>query len=134
MNHKRSGSSSSRRVLAILGGCALVLGIVLVVAGVVSAHRSVFWGGVCALLTGLVWLVCARYTRNEPMRPAQRRYLREFFPAMAGYVVLLFVSQALHVQGRGSEPVRLSITGTVPAGQSVAAGNYADDKVIRVVY
>ncbi|CAM5328338.1 hypothetical protein [Rhodanobacter lindaniclasticus] len=95
MNHKRSGSSSSRRVLAILGGCALVLGIVLVVAGVVSAHRSVFWGGVCALLTGLVWLVCARYTRNEPMRPAQRRYLREFFPAMAGYVVLLFVSQAL---------------------------------------
>lgn len=44
------------------------------------------------------------------------------------------VGEALHVQGRGSEPVRLSITGTVPAGQSVAAGNYADDKVIRVVY
>lgn len=44
------------------------------------------------------------------------------------------VGEPLHVQGRGSEPVHLSITGTVPAGQRAAAGNYADDKVIRVVY
>lgn len=95
MNDKRSGSMSNRRMLTILGGFALAVGVVLAGAGAATAHRSVFWGGVCALLTGLVWLVCARYTRNEPMRPVQRRYLREFFPAMAGYVVLLFVSQAL---------------------------------------
>lgn len=95
MNDKRSGAMSSRRVLVILGGFALALGIVLVGAGAGFGHRSVFWGGVCALLTGLVWLICARHSRDEPMRPAQRNYMREFLPAMAAYMVLLFVSQLL---------------------------------------
>jgi hypothetical protein len=86
---------SRRRMLVTLGALALALGMVLVGAGAGFGHRGVLWGGVCALLTGLVWLVCARHTRDEPMRPAQRNYMREFLPAMAAYVVLLFVSQML---------------------------------------
>lgn len=44
------------------------------------------------------------------------------------------VGEPLRVQGRGSEPVSLSITGTVFAGQRVPVGDYVDEKVIRVVY
>ena len=95
MSDRRSGSVSSRRMLVILGAVAVVLGAVLVGAGAGFGHSAVLWGGVCALLTGLVWLVCARHTRDEPMRPAQRNYMREFLPAMAAYVVLLFLSQML---------------------------------------
>lgn len=86
---------SSRRVLVVLGSLAVVLGLVLSGAGAWLAYRSVLWGGVCALATGLFWLVCARFTREEPMRAAQRRYMREFFPAMAGYVLLVFGSVLL---------------------------------------
>ena len=95
MSDRRSESVSSRRMLVILGAVAVVLGAVLVGAGAGFGHSAVLWGGVCALLTGLVWLVCARHTRDEPMRPAQRNYMREFLPAMAAYVVLLFLSQML---------------------------------------
>ena len=95
MSDRRSESVSSRRMLVILGAVAVVLGAVLVGAGAGFGHSAVLWGGVCALLTGLVWLVCARHTRDEPMRPAQRNYTREFLPAMAAYVVLLFLSQML---------------------------------------
>ncbi|MGB3268342.1 MAG: hypothetical protein WBA65_00140 [Rhodanobacter sp.] len=100
MNDKRSGSLSNRRLLLLLGGSALVLGIVLVGAGAGFGHAGVFWGGVCSLLTGAVWLVCARRASEEPMRPAQRGYVREFLPAMAAYMVLLFASQILlrHLQ------------------------------------
>jgi hypothetical protein len=93
--NKRAGALSNRRLLMLLGGFALALGIVLIGAGAGFRHSSVFWGGVCSLLTGLFWLVCARLAREEPMRPAQRSYLREFLPAMAAYVLLLFVSQML---------------------------------------
>lgn len=95
MNDRRAASMSNRRMLTILGAAALALGIALVGAGAGFGHRSVFWGGVCALLTGLVWLVCARQARDEPLLPAQRSYMREFLPAMAAYVVLLLVSQLL---------------------------------------
>ena len=98
----------NRRVLATLGIFATIGGIALTGIGAWAARRELLWGGVCALLTGLVWLVCARYTRNEPMRSEQRRYMREFFPAMAGYVVLLFVSQAL-LRHAGALPLRVLV-------------------------
>jgi hypothetical protein len=95
MNDRHSGALSQRRLLVLLGGFALALGLVLAGAGAGFRHRDVFWGGVCAVLTGLFWLVCARHTREEPMRAAQRGYVREFLPAMAAYMVLLFASQML---------------------------------------
>ena len=95
MNDNSRKLISNRRMLLILGSLAVILGIILLGAGAWSGSRSVRWGGVSALATGVIWLVCARFTHEEPMRAAQRRYLREFFPAMAAYVLLLFVSLAL---------------------------------------
>ena len=95
MNDNSSKSLSNRRFLVILGTLALVLGIILLGLGAWLGHRSVLWGGASALATGALWLVCARFTHEEPMRAAQRRYVREFLPAMAAYVLLLFVSLEL---------------------------------------
>jgi hypothetical protein len=95
MNGPGRKSMSNRRMLVVLGALALILGLVLSGAGAWFGHRGVLWGGVCALGTALLWLVCARYTREEPMRAGQRRYIREFFPAMAAYVLLLFASLML---------------------------------------
>ncbi len=41
---------------------------------------------------------------------------------------------ALDVKGQGREAVRLVVSGAVNAGQRVPLGDYADEKVIRVVY
>ena len=95
MNGNPRRPLSNRRMLVVLGSVAVVVGIILSGAGAWFGSRSTVWGGVIALATGTFWLVCARFTRDEPMRTAQRRYIREFFPAMAAYVLLLFASQAL---------------------------------------
>lgn len=99
---------SNRRLLVIFGTLAIVLGTVLSGAGVTLGNRSVLWGGVASLATGVLWLICARFTGEEPMRAAQRRYTREFFPAMAAYVLMLFASVAIlkHVQ---AVPLRVLI-------------------------
>lgn len=86
---------SNRRMLRVLGGLAAVLGIALSGVGAWFGHRGMLWNGASVLAVGVVWLVCARFTREEPMRTAQRRYIREFFPAMAAYVLLLYVSLSL---------------------------------------
>lgn len=95
MNANPRRPLSNRRMLVVLGSLAVVLGIILSGAGAWFGSRSTVWGGVIALATGVLWLVCARFTREEPMRAEQRRYIREFFPAMAAYVLLLFVSLVL---------------------------------------
>ena len=95
MNDNSSKSMSNRRMLLILGTCAVVLGIILLGLDAWLGYRGMFWGGISALATGALWLVCARFTREEPMRAAQRRYVREFLPAMAAYALLLFVSLEL---------------------------------------
>lgn len=100
MNEIQHKPMSKRRLLDTCGVIALLLGIVLMAAGVWASHRTIIWLGVAALATGAFWLICARFTSDEPVRAAHRRYVREFFPAMAAYVVLLFVSLSLlkHVQ------------------------------------
>ena len=95
MNGNPRKPLSNRRMLFVLGSLAVVLGVILSSAGAWFGSRGLIWGGVSALATGLLWLVCARFTREEPMRAEQRRYIREFFPAMAAYVLVLFVSLAL---------------------------------------
>ncbi|MEO8779261.1 MAG: hypothetical protein ABI389_11405 [Rhodanobacter sp.] len=95
MNKTQHKPMSRRRLLAICGVVALILGVVLCVVGAWSAHRTLIWLGLCALATGVFWLICARLTCDEPLRAAQRRYTREFFPAMAAYVLLLFASQEM---------------------------------------
>lgn len=46
--------------------------------------------GLMMICAGAIWVLCSRFASSEPMRPAQRRYLREFFPAMIAYVVVVF--------------------------------------------
>ena len=41
---------------------------------------------------------------------------------------------SIAVSGQGSQPVRLQLTGSVPGGQNVTLGGYADAAVVRVVY
>jgi F0F1-type ATP synthase assembly protein I len=95
MTELSSRPMSNRRLLVICGTLAVALGLVVIGAGAWSGYRSMLWGGACMLAAGVFWLLCARFTREEPMRSAQRRYVREFFPAMAAYVLLLLASQAL---------------------------------------
>ncbi|WP_424681097.1 spore coat protein U domain-containing protein [Frateuria sp. YIM B11624] len=42
--------------------------------------------------------------------------------------------EAIHVKGMGQTPVHLALSGSVPAGQKVAMGDYEDQVVVRVVY
>ena len=95
MSDNSPKSLSNRRLLLILGIFSVVLGIILLGLAAWLGYRGMLWGGASALATGALWLVCARFTREEPMRAAQRRYVREFLPAMAAYMLLLFVSIAL---------------------------------------
>lgn len=46
--------------------------------------------GLMMVCVGAIWLLFSHFASNEPMRPAQRRYVREFFPAMIAYVVVVF--------------------------------------------
>lgn len=41
---------------------------------------------------------------------------------------------SIALTGQGAQPIRLQLSGSVPAGQNVAPGDYADAAVIRVVY
>jgi hypothetical protein len=81
-----------RRFLTVAGVLALVAAAAL---GAIGAWLQQTWplkAAGLAALTGCVWLACARFARPEPMRKVHRRYLREFLPAMAAYVVVLPLS------------------------------------------
>ncbi len=80
---------SKRRIMQISGQVALGLGVLLGAAGWAFDLRRVLWFGGVAVLTGAAWLVCSRFTSDEPMRPAQRRYLRDFFPAIIAYMLIV---------------------------------------------
>lgn len=80
---------TQRKALTVAGVAAILIG--ACVAGV-GALGALSWmirlGGVLAA-TGVLWMVCARLRKPEPMRTAQRQFMRDFFPAMAGYMILL---------------------------------------------
>ena len=108
MNDNARKPMSNRRVLTICGVIALNTGLVLLGAGAWSGHRPLVWMSLWAFVLGALWLICARFAHNDPMRAEQRRYIREFFPAMAAYVLLLFASLSMlkHVQ---AVPLRVLI-------------------------
>jgi uncharacterized membrane protein HdeD (DUF308 family) len=103
---------TQRRVLVVIGGVALLAGVACLITGALSGYRWLLAAGAVAAMTGLVWLVCARFARPEPMRSVHKRYLREFFPAMLGYLVLVLVYGAL-VPGTDSLAGRLALA-TLP--------------------
>lgn len=42
--------------------------------------------------------------------------------------------EAIHIKGLGPTAIHLAVSGSVPAGQKVPAGDYEDTAVVRVVY
>jgi len=38
------------------------------------------------------------------------------------------------VSGQGAQPIRLQLSGNVPAGQNVMPGDYVDAALVRIVY
>jgi hypothetical protein len=83
---------TQRKVLSIAGVITMLLGAVAAAVGGLSGQTWLLRLGWVFVGTGALWLACAWLRKPERMRPAQMRYVREFFPAMVGYVVLLPVS------------------------------------------
>lgn len=81
----------TRRLFLLRAGLiALISGVVLLLAGWAWPSRAVMMFGVIMGGIGLAWLVCARFASDEPLRAVYIRYMREFFPAMLLYMVLIF--------------------------------------------
>ncbi|GAB3028439.1 hypothetical protein GCM10027285_08420 [Oleiagrimonas citrea] len=100
---RKAEGTSKRRMLRRIGATALALGTVAWIAGEVFTWSSLQRLGVLGLVLGGVWLLFSLYTRDEPLRAPQRRYMREFFPAIVAYVVILFSVWPLlqHVHANG---------------------------------
>jgi hypothetical protein len=92
---KSPSKLTNRRALAMMGGVAVLCALPCLLAGMLTGRRWLVTLGLVVAATGAAWLLCARFAREEVMRPVHVRYLREFFPAMAGYVVLMMVSGTL---------------------------------------
>ena len=86
---------SRKRMLQISSLVAIAIGVLAFAASLVIAYDALLPLAGTSLLLGVVWLVFARFVSDEPMRAAQLRYVREFFPAMVAYMILLFVSMPL---------------------------------------
>lgn len=80
---------SKRRFLQVAGVVAVAVGVPMMGVWPLAHSRSVLTLGVVLTAVGATWLVCSPFTSNEPMRTPQRRYLREFLPAMLAYFVIL---------------------------------------------
>jgi hypothetical protein len=80
-----------RGMLVVAGTWSALGGSALILVGLLAAWRTLTDLGLVAALTGTAWLVCARFTADEPMRAEARRYAREFFPAMLAYVLILLL-------------------------------------------
>ncbi len=81
---------TKKRVLRISGVIALILGLIAAAAGWWLDVSGLSYFGTAALVTGVAWLVSSRFACDEPMRPEARRYMREFFPAIFAYFLILF--------------------------------------------
>src|SRR3546814_8398979 len=71
---------------------ALLLGALAAAVGGFAGYAWLLRLGWVAAATGAVWLICSRLSKPERLRPVQMRFIRELFPAMVGYMVLLPVS------------------------------------------
>lgn len=91
VNGAKRKPMTKRRVLVVSGACGLAAGLACIAIGYLADIHDLVSIGLMAAAVGAVWLVCARFTCDEPLRPEGKRYLREFFPAVLAYVVILFV-------------------------------------------
>lgn len=83
---------TERKVLIVAALGAALLGAAAMAVGSFAGYPWLVRLGWIAMATGAIWVVCAWARKPERLRPVQMRYIREFFPAMGGYLVLLPVS------------------------------------------
>lgn len=95
---KPSRPMTRQRMMLKLGLYSLGLGVLLLLIGWLLPQRTVLQLGLLCAGLGLIWLVCARFTSSDPVRKADTRYLREFFPAMIAYVLVLVLVWPLSKQ------------------------------------
>lgn len=87
----KTSTLTRRQLIARMGWWALGIGIALLVPGwLLSWSVLLAWGELCVLL-GAIWWLCSLFTSREPVRKAQRQYLRHMLPAMVGYVLAITV-------------------------------------------
>jgi hypothetical protein len=91
VNRAKRKPVTKRRVLVVAGICSLAAGLACIAIGRLADVHGLAGIGMVAAATGAIWLSCARFTSDEPLRPEGRRYLREFFPAMLAYVLIMFL-------------------------------------------
>ncbi len=96
------------RFLLVYGGGALAVGVICLLVGWLASVVSLMALGWLASGVGMAWLVGARFASKEPMRTYQQRYMREFFPAIAAYTLIMLLVWPLlkHVH---ATPARLAI-------------------------
>lgn len=96
-----SAPMRSHRLLLGLGGVALLIGLLLIVTGLVGGGRRWSTGGGAVAGCGAIWMLCGawmardRTRREDVVRGVDRRYLREFLPAMIAYVAVMLLAWPL---------------------------------------
>ncbi len=112
-----TSTAGKRTWLRRIGIGALVLGVVTAAPGAWFGVQALLLLGLVALLTGAIWLVCSFFTADEPMRGVSLRYLREFLPAIAAYVIIVVTVLPLaeHVDAVALKVV-LALLPVVPIG------------------
>ncbi len=86
---------SRKRVLRISGSIAVGAGTAVMVAGALAGWSQANRIGIFLLAMGGVWLAFSLFASREPLHPRHRRFLREFYPAIVAYMVLVFAYRPL---------------------------------------
>lgn len=86
---------TQRKALTAAGVIAMLIGACVAAVGALGGLKWMLQLGGILAATGVLWLVCASFSKPEPMRSIQRRFMRAFFPAMAAYLIVLPASIVL---------------------------------------
>lgn len=90
---------SKRRLFRRMGIGVCVVGLLLLALGRVGSWPGMDRFGYVCVGGGLFWWLWSSRLSDEPMRPAYRRYLRQFIPAMIGYVLAIVVFEFVAQHG-----------------------------------
>lgn len=100
MNEKTRPVLTRRRLIRNAGLVALAVGLAALGSGWFANAASLRALGLVTLILAAAWLVCWPFTAAEPVPPAARRFVREFFPAIGTYMLLVVFAWGLVEQAQ----------------------------------